>query len=43
MGSIYCTNGILKKGIELQIAENVGRTGISALWLADKVGVEGFG
>jgi len=43
MGSIHGTNGILEKGIELRIAENVGRTGISASWLVDKVGVEGFG
>jgi hypothetical protein len=43
MDSIHRTNGVLEKGIELWIAENVRRTGISASWLVDEVGVEGFG
>jgi hypothetical protein len=43
MGFIHCTNGIFEEGIELWIAENVGRTGISALRLADEVGIEGLG
>jgi hypothetical protein len=33
---------ILEKGIELWIVANVCRTGISAPWLVDKVGVKGI-
>ena len=43
MNSIHRTNDVLEKGIELWIAENVRRTGISASWLVDEVRVEGFG